>query len=274
MLYLDCQCNQLVFRILQQSGNTDLNSVGNGIITAAIGAFIAYYFWEYYRKPFLYIDRIERKRFFKSNQEYADRFRIKVRNLGKRAASDCEGQLWMIGKTSNSVYIINQQLGWANIRANVFGDNSADYNRQNEIGPNDIAALDLMSYNIQEQTLEFSDWVDTGDTQVVKLSGNRIDLDKISGINGDLLISDDFQANQEEGDLYSSISQIHIEELRKMDWFETKIRIRSTNTSEIQDGLCMYTYSYLDDHICLELRSDRYPRSIRARIPIIFRKII
>lgn len=246
------------------------------LLISALGALIAFYFWNWYHSPFLVATRVEQKEVISRKEDRDARFntRLYVKNIGRVPARNCEASIWLVGRntevetdngnnTREDLYVISSSVGWANRRGSVFANDHRAFSETETIAPGDTGNIELFR---QTHTGQFknSDWVSDG-VSIAEIYTDKISPEVEERLGEDFLIL----GGKSKDDVYGGISGgIDEDDLATTRWEEAEVRIVGENSNIVQQKLSL---NYKDGQIESELCQ---PESYWLRIKIQVRQLL
>lgn len=204
---------------------------------SAIGAFIAFLFWDYYKDPYIEVLGHEKSEMFypQAHKESQIKHRISVKNIGKGPAYGCQAYFRLEGEGKDKYgnrqrLVLNQPLAWYNKRSKFLTNQSDDYSAERTLAAGESAYLDLFQQS--KGLLRTHDWVDPSEKPVIIAKENDYyDIDDV----GDSIVF--FDLSNDPGvnvPLYRQTNKINFKQMRQMEWTDSKFIIQTHEGEQVR----------------------------------------
>lgn len=157
------------------------------ILTAFLGALLAYFIWDYLNRPHLTPNEVISK-IVKQKKEISDNqtsHYLQVENTGRVPATRCRAELRLRGETQypdhisreNQIIAVNLPLGWADMRGNLLVHQREDYSRNTRIPAGETVTTHLF----RETTghIMVAEWVDPSGKPVLTMPADEYNIDEV-----------------------------------------------------------------------------------------------
>lgn len=233
----------LSVRLLQQSTSSAGSSPNTllQIVTAAIGAFIAYYLWNLYNTPIIVpADSSRRQIEFLGDSTPAQHGNfLTFKNIGKSEADACRATLWLKGEISrwgeDDKYIfLNLPVCWMNLKGELLANQAEDYTIETRIPPS--AEATAHPFTQKSGYVIVNDWTNVGRHPIIKLTENDQGIDP-NEVGNKVIFNDASAPDNGSSTPFVQESKLDFGELRDITWEEAEMTVEVSNGPNIRTEL-------------------------------------
>jgi hypothetical protein len=201
--------------------------IGNLFVTS-VAAFVAYYFWSAYNRPYLTVEGHDRMDLIMPQQHKENRkkHRISIRNLGRVPATDCKAFFQLQGEDAgghqwDEIIYVNMPLAWYNKRGHLFTNQSSDYSETRTLASGEREYVDLFEQpNGQGKPY---DWVDPSERPILHVWENNRGNYDLDQIKESVIFRDSSNEPASDELSYKQLRDLSYTNLRQYDWIDAKI---------------------------------------------------
>lgn len=249
---------------LQQLANETINVLLGlplgSIFVTAIAAFVTYYFWSAYNRPYLTVEGHDSLDLImpQEHKNNKKKHRLAIRNLGRVPATNCRAFFQIKGEKTGGhrwdhLIFINMPLAWYNKRGHLFTNQIQDYSEERTLSPGEQEYVDL--FEQPHGQLRPYDWVDPSERPILHVwENNRGEYD-INEIKNSVIFRDSSNEHNTDDLSYEQKRFLGYGTLRDYDWNDGKI-ILVTDEGGRTIHRCDFDWSDEDElHINIKKKS-------------------